>query len=96
MQHVEVHRIACSGASNVSAVQALTDSGAHHAADTVVVMGKTEGNSCANDFTRNFAATSWCQFLSIDLKCSPREGDQRLALAMSDGTKGVLSPHFGM
>lgn len=94
VQHVEVYRIACSGPSDLSGVQALIDSGKLQALDIVAVMGKTEGNGCVNDFTRDFAVTSWCQFLSLYLKCSPREVGRRVALVMSGGTEGVLSPHF--
>jgi cyanuric acid amidohydrolase len=94
VQHVEVHRIACSGPGDLSGVQALIDSGELVAADIVAVMGKTEGNGCVNDFTRDFAATSWCHFLSPHLECSPRKVGQRVALVMSGGTEGVLSPHF--
>jgi cyanuric acid amidohydrolase len=94
VQHVDVHRIACSGPGDLSGVQALIDSGELVAAHIVAVMGKTEGNGCVNDFTRDFAATSWCQFLSPHLECSPREVGQRVALVMSGGTEGVLSPHF--
>jgi len=63
-------------------------------ADIVAVMGKTEGNGCVNDHTRDFAATSWCHFLSPHLRCTPAQVAQRVALVMSGGTEGVLSPHF--
>ncbi|WP_394787305.1 ring-opening amidohydrolase [Rhodoferax sp.] len=94
VQHVEVHRVLCTGPGDLSGVQALVDSGALHPADIVAVMGKTEGNGCVNDFTRDFAATSWCHFLSPYLECTPSEVGQRVALVMSGGTEGVLSPHF--
>lgn len=94
VQHVEVFRVPCSGPGDLSSVQKLVDQGALVAADIVAVMGKTEGNGCVNDFTRDFAATAWCHFLSACLNCKPSEVERRVALVMSGGTEGVLSPHF--
>ena len=94
VQRVDVHRVACRSPGDLSAVQALIESGALHAEDIVAVMGKTEGNGCVNDHTRDFAATSWCHLLSPYLACSPAEVAQRVALVMSGGTEGVLAPHF--
>ncbi|WP_295954647.1 ring-opening amidohydrolase [Rhodoferax sp.] len=94
VQYIDVHRVLCSGPGDLGGVQALVDSGALRPADIVAVMGKTEGNGCVNDFTRDFAVTRWCDFLSPHLGCSPSEVGQRVALVMSGGTEGVLSPHF--
>ncbi len=94
VQQVDVHRIPCSGPGDLSGVQALLDQGVLRATDIVAVMGKTEGNGCVNDFTRDFAATAWCHFLAPHLDCTPAEVAQQVALVMSGGTEGVLSPHF--
>jgi cyanuric acid amidohydrolase len=93
-QSVGVHRVACRGPSDLSGVQALIDGGQLVPEHIVAVMGKTEGNGCVNDYTRDFASSSWCGFLSPYLQCSPAEVAQRVALVMSGGTEGVLSPHF--
>jgi len=93
-QSVGVHRVACRGPSDLSGVQALIDGGQLVPEHIVAVMGKTEGNGCVNDYTRDFASSSWCRFLSPYLQCSPVEVAQRVALVMSGGTEGVLSPHF--
>ena len=93
-QHVGVHRVACRGPSDLSGVQALIESGKLLPRDIVAVMGKTEGNGCVNDHTRDFASSSWCRFLSPYFGCSPDAVEQRVALVMSGGTEGVLSPHF--
>ena len=93
-QQVDVWRVACDGPGDLSGVQALIDTGEMVARDIVAVMGKTEGNGCVNDFTRDYAATSWCQLLAPLLKCSPQQVHQRVALVMSGGTEGVLAPHF--
>ncbi len=94
VQRVDVHRVACSGPGDLSGVQALIERGLLDPATIVAVMGKTEGNGCVNDHTRDFAAMSWCHFLSPLLGCSAAEVAQRVALVMSGGTEGVLSPHF--
>jgi cyanuric acid amidohydrolase len=94
VQQVDVFRVPCSGPADLSGVQALIDTGALVPAHIVAVMGKTEGNGCVNDHTRDFAATSWCHFLSPHLDCTPAAVAQRVALVMSGGTEGVLSPHF--
>jgi cyanuric acid amidohydrolase len=86
--------VPCTGPADLSGVQALIDAGDLDPRDIVAVMGKTEGNGCVNDHTREFAAMAWCHFLAPHLGCSPHEVEQRVALVMSGGTEGVLSPHF--
>ncbi|RZM02018.1 MAG: ring-opening amidohydrolase [Variovorax sp.] len=93
-QRVEVFRVACSGPGDLSGVQALVDAGRLDPRTVVAVMGKTEGNGCVNDHTRDFAATAWCHFLAPHLDCTAAQVHARVALVMSGGTEGVLSPHF--
>jgi cyanuric acid amidohydrolase len=93
-QHVEVLRVPCSGPGDLRGVQALIEAGALVPAEIVAVMGKTEGNGCVNDHTRDFASTAWCHLLAPHLGCTPAQVAQRVALVMSGGTEGVLSPHF--
>ncbi|MEY8874886.1 MAG: ring-opening amidohydrolase [Leptothrix sp. (in: b-proteobacteria)] len=92
-QRVEAWRVACRSPADLSGVQALVASGELRPADIVAVMGKTEGNGCVNDFTRDFASTAWCHFLAPHLGCTVAEVHGRVALVMSGGTEGVLSPH---
>jgi cyanuric acid amidohydrolase len=93
-QHVEVFRVACRGPADLSGVQALIDQGVLIPRDIIAVMGKTEGNGCVNDYTRELASTVWCHFLAPHLGCTSEEAGKRVALVMSGGTEGVLSPHF--
>ncbi len=93
-QQVEVWRIPCRGPGDLSGVQALIDSGELLPAEVVAVMGKTEGNGCVNDFTREYASSAWCHLLAPALGCTPAQVHGRVALVMSGGTEGVLSPHF--
>lgn len=94
VQQVGVWRVPCSGPGDLSAVQALIESGELVPSDIVAVMGKTEGNGCVNDFTREYAAAAWCHLLSRYLLCTPAAVHARVALVMSGGTEGILSPHF--
>lgn len=93
-QRVGVHRIDCRGPGDLSGVQALIDAGTLVPGDIVAVMGKTEGNGCVNDHTREYASMAWSHLLAPHLGCTPAEAAQRVALVMSGGTEGVLSPHF--
>ena len=93
-QHVDVFRVPCRSPADLSGVQALIDAGKLVARDIIAVMGKTEGNGCVNDYTRELASTAWCHFLAPHLGCTAEEAGARVALVMSGGTEGVLSPHF--
>ena len=93
-QKVDVWRVPCRSPGDLSGVQALIDAGDLVPAEVVAVMGKTEGNGCVNDFTREYASAAWCQLLAPALGCTPEEVHSRVALVMSGGTEGVLSPHF--
>lgn len=94
VQRVDVHRVPCRGPGDLRGVQALMDRDLLDPTTIVAVMGKTEGNGCVNDHTRDFAATSWCHFLAPHLGCNADAVPDRVALVMSGGTEGVLSPHF--
>jgi len=94
VQKVDVFRVPCRGPADLSGVQALVDAKRLDPRQIVAVMGKTEGNGCVNDYTRDFAATAWCHFLAPYLDCTVAQVHGRVALVMSGGTEGVLSPHF--
>lgn len=93
-QTVGIHKILCASPADLTGVTRLIDSGALRPAEIVAVMGKTEGNGCVNDFTRDFATHAWCALLAPLLGITPHAVHQRVAFVMSGGTEGVLSPHF--
>ena len=95
-QQVEVFRIACRGPGDVSGLAALIDGGRIAAADVVAVLGKTEGNGCVNDFTREYASVSVASLLGRHLGLTVAQVEARVALVMSGGTEGVLSPHLSV
>ncbi len=79
--------------SDVSELTRLIDSKEVDPADICALIGKTEGNGGANDFTRGFATLSYQLLLSKHLGLSPEEIGKRVAFVWSGGTEGVLSPH---
>ena len=94
VQNVDVFRIPMSGPADVSGLARLLDSGALDPRAIVAIMGKTEGNGCVNDFTREYATSALATFLGGRLELTPQEVEQRIAFVMSGGTEGVLSPHI--
>ena len=90
---VAVHKVAMAAPNDVSELAALIESGAVDASRIVALIGKTEGNGGANDFTRGYATLSYQLLLGRYLKLSPEEIGQRVAFVWSGGTEGVLSPH---
>nr|UTI67636.1 CHL1-atzD [Chenggangzhangella methanolivorans] len=81
-----VKRVAAASPDDVSGVEALFDAGLD-LASVVAVLGKTEGNGCVNDFTRGFATRCFEDLFA-------RRGAGDVAIVMSGGTEGALSPHW--
>ncbi|MGZ5786658.1 MAG: cyanuric acid amidohydrolase [Ramlibacter sp.] len=93
MQQVDLYRVPMRGPGDMSGLERLLAAKAFAARDIVAILGKTEGNGGVNDFTREYASSSFCRVLAPLLDCTPAEVEHRLALVMSGGTEGVLSPH---
>lgn len=93
MYQVDVIRIPCRSPGDTTGLAALIDSGRIAAADIVAVMGKTEGNGCVNDYTREYATAMLAACLGRHLGLEAAEVERRVAFVMSGGTEGVLSPH---
>ncbi len=79
---------------DVSALEALIDSGELHAGEIVGVIGKTEGNGGVNDFTRGYFTQSLMAMLSRKLGQPAEALVKRIPCVLSGGTEGVLSPHY--
>ena len=92
-QRVEVHRIPMRGPGDVSGLAKLLRAGTLAAVDIVAILGKTEGNGGVNDFTREYACRAYAHALAPELQCRPEDVEGRIAMVMSGGTEGVLSPH---
>lgn len=96
MQTVEVIRIPTKGPGDTSGLAALIDSGRLAPADIIAVMGKTEGNGCVNDYTREYSTAMLAALLGKHLGLEPHAVEQRVAFVMSGGTEGVMSPHISV
>jgi len=94
MYRVEVHKIGQSGPGDLTGLQALIGAGGIDPAQIIAVMGKTEGNGCVNDYTREYATVALSNYLAGLLKLTPKAVEKRIAFVMSGGTEGVLSPHI--
>src|ERR1700747_187172 len=90
---IGVHKVAMASPSDVSGLSRLIDSKEIDPAEIVALIGKTEGNGGANDFTRGYATLSYQLLLARYLRTTPEEIGKRVAFVWSGGTEGVLSPH---
>lgn len=79
---------------DAAAVAALFDQGALRPEEVVAILGKTEGNGCVNDFTRAYAVEALAAMLATRLGLAREAVLARVAMVMSGGTEGGLSPHF--
>jgi len=90
---IGVHKVAMAAPSDTAELCALIEAGSLVPSEIVAVIGKTEGNGGANDFTRALATLSFALALEPHLG-KPREQIMRdIAFVWSGGTEGVLSPH---
>ncbi len=96
MQTVDVIRIPTKGPGDTSGLAALIDNGRLAPADIIAVMGKTEGNGCVNDYTREYSTAMLAALLGKHLGLEPHVVEQRVAFVMSGGTEGVMSPHISV
>jgi cyanuric acid amidohydrolase len=93
-QTVDVFVVPTIGPGDVSGVLGLVQSGRLDPASIVAILGKTEGNGGVNDFTREFAGAALCVALAPLMGLTPEGVSRKIALVMSGGTEGVLSPHL--
>src|SRR5262249_61152589 len=87
-------RMATAGPQDTAPLAAAIKAGEVDPATIVAIVGKTEGNGCVNDFTRGYATLTLKLILAESLNCAPSEIDRRVAIVMSGGTEGGLSPHL--
>lgn len=90
-RETRVTRLSMAAPDDVAVIERAIAAGAIDASAIRAVFAKTEGNGCVNDFTRAFAVQSLRSALG------PRVGSAALdeiAMVMSGGTEGALSPHW--
>ncbi|MDR3516520.1 MAG: ring-opening amidohydrolase [Azospirillaceae bacterium] len=90
---IGVHKVLMNNPSDVSGLERLIAGGDVDPAEIVAVIGKTEGNGGANDFTRGFATLCFALALARHLGLTTEAVMKRIAFVWSGGTEGVLSPH---
>ena len=89
-----IHRVPMRDPGDISDILHLIESGCLAPREIVAIRGKTEGNGCVNDFTRGYAAMAVSSALATHLEIPADEVASRIAIVMSGGTEGGLSPHF--
>jgi cyanuric acid amidohydrolase len=94
MRRCQVFRLPTAHPADTSPLTALLTNGTIAAAGIRAIFGKTEGNGCVNDFTRAYAVAALREALAAPLGCTPEQVGQRVAMVMSGGTEGGLSPHI--
>ncbi|MDP1965168.1 MAG: ring-opening amidohydrolase [Reyranella sp.] len=87
-------RLPTAGPGDTAALGAAIDAGDVDPAAIVAIVGKTEGNGCVNDFTRGYATLALKLLLAEKLGCPLADIEKRVAIVMSGGTEGGLSPHL--
>ncbi|MFO1157639.1 MAG: ring-opening amidohydrolase [Reyranellaceae bacterium] len=94
VRRARVLRLATAGPQDTAPLAAAIEAGEVDPRTIVAIVGKTEGNGCVNDFTRGYATLALKLLLAEKLGCAPGEIDARVAIVMSGGTEGGLSPHL--
>ncbi|MFN4013848.1 MAG: ring-opening amidohydrolase [Reyranella sp.] len=93
-RRARVLRLPTAGPQDTAPLTAAIASGEIEAGNIVAIVGKTEGNGCVNDFTRGYATLALKLVLAEALGCPLAEIEKRVAIVMSGGTEGGLSPHL--
>jgi cyanuric acid amidohydrolase len=94
IRRAALHRVPMRHPGDTSAIEALFEAGTLDPGTVMAILGKTEGNGCVNDFTRAYAVQALSHMLAARLGITAEAVAARVALVMSGGTEGGLSPHF--
>jgi cyanuric acid amidohydrolase len=93
MYRTDTFRIAMAGPADMTGLTALIDDGAIDPMHIAAILVKTEGNGGVNDFTREYTCAMIAATLAPHLRATNAEVERRVAMVVSGGTEGVLSPH---
>src|SRR3954469_12826373 len=91
MRQAFIHRLGASAPDDVAPLAAAIAERRLLAAAIVAVLGKNEGNGCANDSSRGLAPAALRRLLERHL---PADMVAEIPLVMSGGTEGGLAPHW--
>src|SRR5579863_2812702 len=89
----DTFRIAMAGPADMSGLTGLIEDGALDPLHIAAILVKTEGNGGVNDFTREYTCATMAATLAPYLRTTNAEVERRIAMVVSGGTEGVLSPH---
>src|SRR5262252_6163718 len=93
MYRTDTFRIPMAGPADMTMLTALIEDGALDPMHIAAILVKTEGNGGVNDFTREYTCATLAATLSPYLGATVAEVERRVAIVVSGGTEGVLSPH---
>jgi cyanuric acid amidohydrolase len=89
----DTFRIAMAGPADMTGLTGLIEDGALDPLHIAAILVKTEGNGGVNDFTREYTCATMAATLAPYLRATNAEVERRIAMVVSGGTEGVLSPH---
>jgi cyanuric acid amidohydrolase len=89
----DTFRIAMAGPADLSGLTQLIEAGTLDPGRIVAILVKTEGNGGVNDFTREYSCAAMSAVLAPYLDLTPAEVEHKVAMVVSGGTEGILSPH---
>ena len=92
----DLFRVSMDSPDDISGVVALIEDGKCRPEDVICIMGKTEGNGCVNDFSRGFSNFVLADYFSRTMGVTREKVEEQIALIMSGGTEGVMTPHFSV
>jgi cyanuric acid amidohydrolase len=95
-RRIDVYRISMATPDDILGLAQLIDAGVVDRTNIIALLAKTESNSCVNDWTRGFTTLALKVFLAECLGMSRQDVGRRVAMIMSGGTEGVISPHMNV
>jgi hypothetical protein len=93
MYRTDTFRIPMAGPADMTTLIALIEDGSLDPMHIAAILVKTEGNGGVNDFTREYTCATLAATLAPYLRATSAEVERRIAIVVSGGTEGVLSPH---
>lgn len=93
MTDINVYTLETDAPDDTSEFERLLNAGEINPHNVIGVLGKTEGNGCVNDFSRGLATMAYERALAPHLGVEPFAVEDHVALIMSGGTEGVMTPH---
>jgi cyanuric acid amidohydrolase len=93
MTAIDIYVLEPDAPDDTSEFEQLLETGEIAPSNVVAILGKTEGNGCVNDFSRGLATMAYERVLAAHLGVVPSDVEDHVALIMSGGTEGVMTPH---